>query len=185
MYVLCLQHRIWSSPDKISQTTYALRVGKDVVDGFQEEFDMNYHLPKLDQIAVPDFPSGAMEHWGLITYRETALLYDEDAVSSYGKERVALVISHELAHNVSALVNSLHVVRNQNRRSKQLVVRLSGSFLERQLGADFLVNIKRIFGVKVWNLPKFANTWKLLGNVGENRPLLNSREQLRKCKTRV
>ena len=54
-----------------------------------------------DQIAVPDFPSGAMEHWGLITYRETALLFDENQVTARGKERVAQVVAHELAHNVS------------------------------------------------------------------------------------
>ncbi len=58
-----------------------------------------YNIP--DQIAIPDFPSGAMEHWGLITYRETALLYDPARVSTVGKERVAFVVAHELSHNVS------------------------------------------------------------------------------------
>ena len=53
-----------------------------------------------DQIAIPDFPSGAMEHWGLITYRETSLLYDPEQVSAKGKERVAQVVAHELVHNV-------------------------------------------------------------------------------------
>lgn len=54
-----------------------------------------------DQVAVPDYPSGATEHWGLITYRQTNLLYDENSVAPSGKERVALVVGHELAHNVS------------------------------------------------------------------------------------
>ena len=49
-------------------------------------------------IAIPDFVSGAMEHWGLITYRETNLLYDSRDSSSYNKQRVAAVVSHELAH---------------------------------------------------------------------------------------
>jgi len=49
-------------------------------------------------IAIPDFVSGAMEHWGLITYRETNLLYDERESSSANKQRVATVVSHELAH---------------------------------------------------------------------------------------
>ena len=42
-----------------------------------------------------------MEHWGLITYRETALLFDETQVTASGKERVTQVLAHELAHNVS------------------------------------------------------------------------------------
>lgn len=55
----------------------------------------------LDQIALPDFSAGAMENWGLITYRETALLYNPDVSSNGDKEWVATVISHELAHMVS------------------------------------------------------------------------------------
>lgn len=51
-------------------------------------------------IAIPDFSSGAMENWGLITYRETALLFNEGVSSESNKKRVATVVSHELAHQV-------------------------------------------------------------------------------------
>ena len=51
-------------------------------------------------MAVPDFAAGAMENWGLILYRETALLYEEGVSSSAYKQRVAVVIAHELAHMV-------------------------------------------------------------------------------------
>lgn len=51
-------------------------------------------------IAVPDFAAGAMENWGLITYRETAMLYDPQESSESNKQRVAVVVSHELAHQV-------------------------------------------------------------------------------------
>lgn len=54
-----------------------------------------------DKIAIPDFGTGAMENWGLITYRETNLLYDENQSSSYNKQRVASVIAHELVHQVT------------------------------------------------------------------------------------
>ena len=50
--------------------------------------------------AVPDFQAGAMENWGLILYRETALLYDPRESSTSNKQRVAVVVSHELAHQV-------------------------------------------------------------------------------------
>lgn len=53
-----------------------------------------------DKIAIPDFGTGAMENWGLVTYRETNLLYDERESSSYNKQRVASVIAHELVHQV-------------------------------------------------------------------------------------
>ena len=53
-----------------------------------------------DLIAIPDFAAGAMENWGLITYRETAVLYDPKVSSARNKERVAVVIAHELAHQV-------------------------------------------------------------------------------------
>lgn len=52
-----------------------------------------------DLVAIPDFVSGAMEHWGLVTFRETALLYDESISSTSNKQRVATVIAHELAHS--------------------------------------------------------------------------------------
>lgn len=54
-------------------------------------------------IAIPDFSSGAMENWGLITYRETALLFNEGVSSEGNKQRVATVVSHELAHQVCCL----------------------------------------------------------------------------------
>ena len=53
-----------------------------------------------DLFAIPDFAAGAMENWGLITYRETALLYDEETDPATSKQRVAVVIAHELAHQV-------------------------------------------------------------------------------------
>ncbi|KAL0968264.1 hypothetical protein UPYG_G00264470 [Umbra pygmaea] len=61
-------------------------------------FGINYPLSKLDQIALPDFSGGAMENWGLIAYRETALLYEEGVSSTSNKEWIATVVAHELAH---------------------------------------------------------------------------------------
>jgi aminopeptidase N len=51
-------------------------------------------------IAIPDFAAGAMENWGLITYRETAMLFDPDMSSESNKQRVTVVITHELGHQV-------------------------------------------------------------------------------------
>ena len=46
-FEIVIQHKVWATPDKLQHTTHALRVGKVVADAFQEEFDINYHLPKL------------------------------------------------------------------------------------------------------------------------------------------
>jgi len=78
--------------------TFALDVGLKTLDLYTEFFSIPYPLPKLDMIAVPDFSAGAMENWGLVTYRETALLLDPDNSSAAAKSRVAEVVAHELAH---------------------------------------------------------------------------------------
>ncbi|KAJ8281412.1 hypothetical protein GJAV_G00067380 [Gymnothorax javanicus] len=90
--------RIYAQPLQIATAEYAADVTKIIFDHFENYFKMNYSLPKLDKIAIPDFGTGAMENWGLITYRENNLLYDKDESSSHNKQRVASVISHELVH---------------------------------------------------------------------------------------
>ena len=59
---------------------------------------MPYPLPKLDMICITEFAAGAMENWGLVTYRENALMVDEATASPQQKQRVAIVVAHELAH---------------------------------------------------------------------------------------
>jgi hypothetical protein len=51
-------------------------------------------------IALPDFGAGAMENWGLITYREKYVLYDSAIFSLKDRQRVTNIIAHELAHMV-------------------------------------------------------------------------------------
>ncbi|KAM6937383.1 aminopeptidase N-like [Xenentodon cancila] len=80
------------------QGDYALNVTGPILKFFEKYYNSTYPLPKSDQIALPDFNAGAMENWGLITYRETALLYDEAFSSNSNKERIATIIGHELAH---------------------------------------------------------------------------------------
>ncbi|XP_051808618.1 aminopeptidase Ey-like [Acanthochromis polyacanthus] len=80
------------------QGDYALNKTGPILKFFESYYNYSYLLPKSDQIALPDFNAGAMENWGLITYRETALLYDEEYSSNFDKERTATIIAHELAH---------------------------------------------------------------------------------------
>lgn len=61
----------------------------------------------LDLVAIPDFISGAMENWGLITYRETSLLFDPKTSSISDKLWITRVIAHELAHQVPGIYDIL------------------------------------------------------------------------------
>jgi len=90
--------RVWAPAEKISQAYVALDAGVKIIAHYETYFGVPYPLPKQDMVAIPDFAAGAMENWGLITYRETALLYDPLESSSADQQRVVVVVAHELAH---------------------------------------------------------------------------------------
>ncbi|VDN02876.1 unnamed protein product [Thelazia callipaeda] len=90
--------RIWSREEAVNQTAYALRAGIAALEFYENYYNIPFPLKKQDMMALPDFAAGAMENWGLITYREQYLLYDERLYSPYQKASVALVVAHELAH---------------------------------------------------------------------------------------
>ncbi|KAG0419754.1 putative M1 family aminopeptidase 2 [Dictyocoela roeselum] len=77
---------------------YALDVAAQCLDFFQKHFSFPYPLKKLDLVGIPEFASGAMENWGLITFRETTLLYDPHNSNIHQKKRIAEVVCHEIAH---------------------------------------------------------------------------------------
>ncbi|NWY31069.1 AMPN Aminopeptidase, partial [Pheucticus melanocephalus] len=92
--------RIWGRPEAIAegQGAYALNVTGPILNFFEGHYNTAYPLPKSDQVGLPDFNAGAMENWGLVTYRENSLLFDAEYSSIGNKERVVTVIGHELAH---------------------------------------------------------------------------------------
>ncbi len=90
--------RVFVTPGKKKQAEFALDVAGKMLSFYNKYFKIKYPLPVLDLIAIPDFASGAMENWGAVTYRETALLIDPEHSSAAARQRVALVIAHELAH---------------------------------------------------------------------------------------
>ncbi len=85
-------------PGKENLTHFPLEAGKAILHYYNDYYGIKYPLPKLDLIAVPDFQAGAMENWGAITYRETALLVDEKTGSFGARKEVAGTIAHEVAH---------------------------------------------------------------------------------------
>ncbi|XP_069565514.1 leucyl-cystinyl aminopeptidase isoform X1 [Brachyistius frenatus] len=118
---------VYSVPEKKEHTYYALDTASKLLKFYNEFFEIDYPLKKLgdythtpacltqficsfslhiaicslyllsDLVAIPDFLAGAMENWGLITFRETTLLVGKQS-SPLEKQVVASVIAHELAH---------------------------------------------------------------------------------------
>lgn len=90
--------RVYTPVGKKEQGRFALEVATKVLPYYKDYFQIAYPLPKIDLIAIADFSAGAMENWGLVTYRETCLLVDPENTSAVRKQWIALVVGHELAH---------------------------------------------------------------------------------------
>ncbi|KAG5278938.1 hypothetical protein AALO_G00104380 [Alosa alosa] len=90
--------RVYTPVGKAEQGKFALEVATKTLPFYKDYFNVPYPLPKIDLIAIADFAAGAMENWGLVTYRETALLIDPKNSCSSSRQWVALVVGHELAH---------------------------------------------------------------------------------------
>ncbi len=90
--------RACATPDKVALTRSALEAAEYILPFYDRYFGIKYPMPKLDMIALPDFEAGAMENFGCITYRETALLLDPKTAAVSDRKRVASVVAHEMAH---------------------------------------------------------------------------------------
>jgi len=102
------QVRVFTTAGKKHQAKFALKVAIKSLEFYNEYFDIPYPLPTLDLIAIPDFESAAMENWGAITFRETAILVDEDNTSLSNKQWIAIVIAHEIAHQWFGNLVTMH-----------------------------------------------------------------------------
>ena len=90
---------VWATPAQNENTLdFALDIATRSIDFYDEYFGVKYPLPKSDHVALPDFSSGAMENWGLITYRESCLLTDPELTPESSRRFIATVIAHELSH---------------------------------------------------------------------------------------
>nr|AAP37953.1 midgut aminopeptidase N3 [Helicoverpa armigera] len=97
-------HEVIARPGAIinGQAAYAQRAGQDLLAEMSDHTDFDFYKQdenlKMTQAAIPDFGAGAMENWGLLTYREAYILYDEQHTSSNFKQIIAYILSHEIAH---------------------------------------------------------------------------------------
>ena len=91
--------KVWMTPEQNeSDGNFSLEVAAKTLAFYEKAFQAPFPLPKMDMVAIPDFAAGAMENWGLITYRVVDLLFDQKTSGASTRERVAEVVQHELAH---------------------------------------------------------------------------------------
>ncbi|CAH0553257.1 unnamed protein product, partial [Brassicogethes aeneus] len=90
--------RVWSQPSLVEQTRYVNELAPKILKFFENYFNISFPLPKIDIVAVPEFGFSAMENWGLLTFRESTLLFDESTTTTEQETSIALVLGHEIAH---------------------------------------------------------------------------------------
>ncbi|XP_052740598.1 aminopeptidase N-like [Bicyclus anynana] len=90
--------RVYTRPELNDTAVFALEFGQKNLLAFENYTQFDYVLPKFDKAAVPDFAAGAMENWGLVIYREVALLVQEGVTTTATKQNVGRIICHENLH---------------------------------------------------------------------------------------
>lgn len=94
-----IEVNVWSTKaHSLESLEFPLDAAVRIIDFFEEYFDVPYPLAKCDHVAIPDFSAAAMENWGLITYREMALVTDPKTASQSSRELIVEVIAHEVSH---------------------------------------------------------------------------------------
>jgi aminopeptidase N len=90
--------RVCATPGKTQYTHFALSGAEFFLHYYDQYFGIKYPMPKLDLIGIPDFEAGAMENFGCITFRETALLVNPKTATVGEEKEVAIDVAHEMAH---------------------------------------------------------------------------------------
>ncbi|XP_001842721.2 aminopeptidase N [Culex quinquefasciatus] len=88
----------YAQPSVINSTEYALGFTRDAIGHLSRAFQRPYQLAKLDIVAVDDFLMGAMENWGLITYKTSRIVYRKGLDRTEKLQSVTKIVFHELIH---------------------------------------------------------------------------------------
>lgn len=90
--------RVYTPKGQKETGRFSLDVAVRCLSYFEEYFGIEYQMDKLDMVAIPNFSAGAMENWGLVTYRSSSLLYIKNTTTEIQKLYIAETVCHELAH---------------------------------------------------------------------------------------
>ncbi|XP_062557614.1 aminopeptidase N-like [Armigeres subalbatus] len=93
-------NRVFARINAIEEVDFAVEAGEKILAELDAHLGIGYfeHMPVMKQFAIPDFSAGAMENWGLVTYREQYLLFNPELSTYRTKTNIATVIAHEFAH---------------------------------------------------------------------------------------
>lgn len=103
---------VCSSPPELAHTEYALEKAPELIRIFENRFGIEYPLNKMHLVAIPDFSAGAMENWGLLTFRENALLWNPNHSTVSDKMYALSVVSHEISHMVTEFTLKSKILLN-------------------------------------------------------------------------
>jgi len=81
---------------KVQDGSIMLEVAVRALDHYQQIFGLEYPLPKLDLIALPD--AGALENWGCIVFGDRFILVDTETTAAKSWQMAVETLCHELAH---------------------------------------------------------------------------------------
>ncbi|XP_001651477.2 aminopeptidase N [Aedes aegypti] len=91
--------RVYAPENQVQHTIYAREFAQKSLQILEDLLGHEFQLPKVDLIAIPDFNMGAMENWGLITFRAVYLIYDDATTTARTKQNIANLITHEFVHS--------------------------------------------------------------------------------------
>ena len=94
---LSVPGKIYVPKGYADKTKFVVKHTPEILATLEDFFDIKYPYKKLDFVAVPNFTHGAMENVGLITYRDSLLLLEDEPGLTERKGPLN-VIAHELAH---------------------------------------------------------------------------------------
>lgn len=93
-----LPQHVYSRSNAKHGHEWALVSGMLITESLSKYYGVQFMLPKIDHVAIPDFAAGGMENWGLATYREEYLLYDKDTSTVFTQTSIANILAHEICH---------------------------------------------------------------------------------------
>ncbi|XP_055523956.1 aminopeptidase N-like isoform X2 [Wyeomyia smithii] len=91
--------KVYAPETEVQHTTYAKNFAVKSMESLESLFGRKFQLPKVDLVPIPDFNRGAIENWGLITFRATYLIYDEHNTPARTQQTIANLITHEFVHS--------------------------------------------------------------------------------------
>ncbi|KAI1311976.1 peptidase family M1-domain-containing protein [Xylaria venustula] len=139
---------LYSPPSRQSQGSAALSIIEKGLPFFENLFECQYPLPKLDLIAVPDFAGGAMENWGLMTFRTSKLVCDPTFADVASKDRIADAVLHELSHqwigNLVTMASWNHLWLKESFATLLAWYARDNLFTSNELWSHFILEVQQI-----------------------------------------